>query len=169
MKTTDDLDEMFVVVDRDDNIVGYKTRRECHADPLLTHRAIAIMIRNSKGEILLQKRSMTKDLNPGKWTLAAGGHVTKDHTYKETAKRELKEELGIDIPLKFVTKFYNIRETESQMDAVYEGQYDGPFNINKDEVERVQFFTGEQIRKMGKDLTAGTKNVFEELKIARYS
>lgn len=65
--TTDNQEEMFVVVDRDDTVVGYKTRYECHHDRSLIHRTVGALIFNDKGQILLQKRSMTKDMEPGLW------------------------------------------------------------------------------------------------------
>ena len=67
-------DEIFDVVDEADEVVGTETRREVHRRKLL-HRAVHILIYNSKGEIFLQKRSMSKDSCPGLWDSSASGHV----------------------------------------------------------------------------------------------
>lgn len=79
--------ELFDVVDENDNIIGRATREECHSNPKLMHRASIILIFNSKGELLLQKRSMNKDTNPGKWANSVAGHVDPGESYEETAKR----------------------------------------------------------------------------------
>src|SRR5258706_2215468 len=106
----DDQKELFIVVDEDDTILEYRTRFDCHHDASLIHRAVGIILFNDKGQILLQKRSMKKDLNPGMFTISASGHVTKGQTYEEAAKRELEEELGIQTPLTFVKKFLTRNE-----------------------------------------------------------
>lgn len=95
----DKQDELFVVVDKKDRIIGYRTRYECHHNKNLIHRAIGVVVFNKKGQILMQKRSRFKDLNPGLFTISASGHVTKGQTYYRAAQRELEEELGIKIPL----------------------------------------------------------------------
>src|SRR3989344_7169383 len=101
----DNQNELFIVVDKKDRIIGYRTRYDCHHDKRLIHRAAGIVIFNKQGQILLQKRSKFKDLNPGMYTISASGHVSKGDTYKKAALRELQEELGIQIPLKRVKKF----------------------------------------------------------------
>ena len=114
----DDQKEMFVVVDKDDNILGYRTRYDCHHNNKLIHRAIAIVIFNSKGELLMQKRSKSKDTNPGFFSMSAAGHVGKGETYLEAARRELFEELGIKTKL-----FYPSTTTElgKLFDTTYYG------------------------------------------------
>ena len=81
----DDQKELFVVVDKNDRILGHRTRYDCHHDKSLIHRGIEIVIFNSKGEILLQKRSKKKDLYPGLYTVSTGGHVTKGESYRQSA------------------------------------------------------------------------------------
>jgi isopentenyl-diphosphate delta-isomerase type 1 len=151
MKTTDNQDELFTVVDASDNVLGFKTRRECHADKNLIHRIVGILIFDKKGRVLLQKRSKTKDLGAGKWGTSAAGHVSRGESYEAAAKRELKEELGIDIPLKFKIKKVISDETESEMSAIFTGVSEGPFYPDPEEVEEVKFFTKNEI-------LAGIKN-----------
>jgi mevalonate kinase len=135
IETTDDQQELFIVVDKDDNVLGYKTRYECHHDKTLIHRTVGTAVFNSKGEILLLKRSKTKDLGAGLWDVSIGGHVNKNESYEDAAKREMMEEVGIDSPLVFHSKkiFSNTEETEMQ--ALFTTTYDGPFKMNQEEIE----------------------------------
>jgi len=95
METTDNQDELFVVVDKNDKVVGYRTRKECHQNKTLIHRSVGMVISNAKGEILLQKRSLTKDLYPGFYSSSCSGHLKKGEDYQKAAEREIKEELGV--------------------------------------------------------------------------
>lgn len=141
MKSIDNQDELFVVVDKDDKVVGYKTRGECHKDRTIIHRSALVVLCNKDGEILLQKRSLKKDLYPGYFTLSSSGHVAKDESYEDAIKREIKEELGVVSPVEFVTKFIVYFATETEMMAIFKGDYDGSFTINKDEIDFVKFYT----------------------------
>ena len=69
------MQEHFDVVDKNDKVIGRALRSECHKNPELIHRGILVIVTNSKGMILLQKRSMKKDLYPGLWGLSVGGHM----------------------------------------------------------------------------------------------
>ena len=140
MKTTDDQKELLIVVDPDDNIIGYHTRRECHLDKSLIHRVVGLLIYNSKGQILLQKRSNTKDLQPGKWAIGVGGHVTKGQTYEQALKRETFEELGISTRFTFIKKWIIYSPEESEMSSLYRAISDGPFKTDPKEISRIRFF-----------------------------
>lgn len=143
--TTDNLEELFIVVDKNDTILEYRTRRECHRNKLLIHRAVGVAIFNKQGNILLQKRSATKDLQPGYWAISSAGHVSKGETYEQAAKRELVEELGISIPLTHIgTQFFE-DEREAEVHALFQGISEGPFQTSLDEVDRVEFFSKEDL------------------------
>jgi len=86
--------ELLDVVDENDNVVAVKTRGEIHARGLM-HRAVHILLFNSSGELFLQKRSLAKDEQPGKWDSSAAGHVDSGEDYADCARREIGEELGI--------------------------------------------------------------------------
>jgi mevalonate kinase len=144
--TTDDQEELFIVVDKDDNIVGYKTRFECHHNPLLIHRTVGVLIYNDKGQLLLQKRSSTKDMDPGFWGISAAGHVTRGQTDEEAVKREMKEEIGIEVPVVFVGKYMVGDTRETERTAIYKGMYNGPFIPHPQEVASLQFFDPREIR-----------------------
>lgn len=145
----DNQDELFVVVDKDDNILSYHTRYECHHDKTLIHRATDIAIFNDEGKLLLQKRSKQKDLYPGFFTLSASGHVAKGEDYIDAAKRELMEELGIaHIELELVGKTIVETDDETEIVAVFRGIHNGPFQYPADEVESVEFFSPDEVREI---------------------
>ena len=87
-------DEVFDVVDGNDQVIRQELRRIVHAGNLL-HRAIHIFVFNDAGEIFLQLRSHLKDKMPGRWDSSAAGHVDSGEDYLTSALREVEEELGI--------------------------------------------------------------------------
>src|SRR5437764_14376788 len=88
-------DEIFDVVDQKDRIIGREARAEVHRRGLL-HRAVHVLVFNSRGEIFLQKRSMSKDTFPGVWDSSASGHLDCGEDYDACALRELREEIGLN-------------------------------------------------------------------------
>lgn len=94
-KSTDPQEELLTEVDKNNNVIGSISRKIAHISPLKYYRTIYIIVKNSDGLVLLQKRSSTKDLYPNCWDLSVGGHVNFGQSYLETATRELFEELGI--------------------------------------------------------------------------
>lgn len=144
--TTDNQEELFVVVDRNDHILAYRTRYDCHHDKSLIHRTVGVLLFNDKGQVLLQKRSMTKDMEAGTWGISSAGHVTKGQTDDDAVHRELKEELGVDVPLTFFKKFITENDLETERAALYKGKSNGPFTPDANEVAEVRFFDPREIR-----------------------
>lgn len=93
--TTDLQGEMLTQVDLQNNIIGTIERGKAHSFGNLIYRTVYVFVKNFKEEILIQKRSGTKDLYPNCWDISVGGHVTYGDSYEESAIREIKEELGI--------------------------------------------------------------------------
>jgi 8-oxo-dGTP pyrophosphatase MutT (NUDIX family) len=89
---------------------------------------------------------MTKDMEPGLWGISAAGHVTRGQTDDEAVRRELQEELGIDVPLTFVKKFITVNDQESERAALYRGVSDGPFRPEASEVSDIKFFEPREIK-----------------------
>lgn len=147
MTTTDNLDEIFDIVDEQDNVIGQATRRKCNFNPALIHRAVFVLVYNDDGKILWQKRSMTKDVSPGQWVTSASGHVTAGHSYEETAVRELKEEIGIEAPLLFLGKFLFRYRFENEFSAVFKTNSNGPFQYSTEEIDTCRFMTVAEILK----------------------
>lgn len=113
------VEELFDVVDEHDRVIEQLPRSVVHARGLL-HRAVSIFVFNSRGELLIHQRSATKDEYPLKFTSSASGHVSAGETYDETAPRELQEELGLTVPVRFLAKFPASTETANEHTALYE-------------------------------------------------
>ncbi|MFD2257745.1 16S rRNA (adenine(1518)-N(6)/adenine(1519)-N(6))-dimethyltransferase RsmA [Luteolibacter algae] len=87
-------DELFDVVDENDELKGTATRAVVHRDNLI-HRAVHVFVINKNGDLYLQKRSLRKDRNPGLWDSSVSGHLDAGENYQQAAIRELSEEIGI--------------------------------------------------------------------------
>lgn len=87
-------EEIFDVVNERDEVVGCAPRREVHARGLL-HRAVHVLVFNARGQVFLQKRSLSKDTSPGLWDSSASGHLDRGEEYDACAMRELREEIGL--------------------------------------------------------------------------
>ena len=88
--------EFFDWVDRTDRIIGVTTREDAHRLGLF-HRAVHLYARGLSGGLVLQKRSDSKDLDPGLWTVSCSGHVDRGESYEFAATREMGEELNVSI------------------------------------------------------------------------
>lgn len=136
--------EMFEIIDDvTGEVIGTAPRKKCHGDPSLIHRSVHVVVYASNGDILLQKRKMTKDIQPGKWDTACGGHLDPGETFETAAVRELKEELGLELPMDaFRYLFdYKVRNTiESENVRVFAITCDGPFQPQETELDGVQFY-----------------------------
>lgn len=142
---TDNLEEIFDIVNENDQVIGQAKRSEVHKNRNLIHRSIGVVVFNGNGEVFLQQRSAGKDTDPFKWTISCSGHVNKGSTYEESAHRELTEELGVDLPLIPVTKYIYSDSVETEMAFIYKAFSEGPFNLNKAEILTGKFFSHERL------------------------
>ena len=131
--------EPFVVVDEADRVVGQASRATVHGNNLL-HRAVHILLFNRRNEIFLQKRSRLKDRHPCLWDSSAAGHVDAGEDYDAAAARELREELGVNVPVTRVVKLPASERTGQEFIWLYEGRHDGPFELARSEIELGDFF-----------------------------
>ena len=132
-------EEQFQVVDEHDRAIGAAPRSQVHANNSL-HRAVHILIFNSRGEVFLQFRSRLKDRHPLMWDSSAAGHVNAGEDYEQTAVRELQEELGIETRLEKVAKLSASEQTGFEFIWLYCGSYDGELRLNPAEIEAGRFF-----------------------------
>lgn len=128
--------ELLDVVDENNLIIGVKTRGEIHAQNLM-HRSVHILVFNSAGEFFIQKRSMSKDNDPGLWDSSAAGHVDSGEDYHSCAIRELGEELGIEVnsPLEELFRLAASPITGMEHCIVYRCMNDGPFELQAEEID----------------------------------
>src|SRR5437870_3332358 len=132
--------ERFPVVDELDRILRYAYRVQVHGDNL-RHRAVHMLIFNQAGEVYLQKRARWKDRHPLRWDSSAGGHVCAAEGYDEAARRELQEELGIEVPLEKVLKLPASLKTDQEFIWLYRANVQDQLKPNRNEIEAGGFFT----------------------------
>ncbi|MBD5234671.1 MAG: NUDIX domain-containing protein [Bacteroidales bacterium] len=89
--------EIFPVVDEEGNVVGSATRGECHSGSKILHPVVHLHVFDSEGRLYLQKRPEWKDIQPGKWDTAVGGHVDFGEEILDALRREVREELGLEV------------------------------------------------------------------------
>ena len=83
---------MFPIVDEEGNIVGAATRGECHSGTKLLHPVVHLHVFNAAGDLFLQKRPEWKDIQPGRWDTAVGGHIDLGENVEMALLREAQEE-----------------------------------------------------------------------------
>ncbi len=137
-------DEPLVVVDEQDRVLGYLDKASCHNGQGVLHRAFSIFIFDSRGRLLIQKRSPNKRLWPRFWSNSCCSHPRKGESLEQAVHRRLMEELGFDTRLQFVYKFtyfapFGQAGSERELCAVYIGQSDGPVSVHPEEVETWQW------------------------------
>jgi len=140
------VSEMLEIVDDQDRVIGSAPRSECHGNPSLVHRVAHVLVVNGRGEILLQKRALDKDIQPGKWDTSVGGHLDPGEDYEKAACREMKEELGIDgISLTYLYNYPLRNEVESENVTTYLCRYDGAIDFDPKEITEVRFWEPAEI------------------------
>lgn len=135
-------DELLWLVDENDRPLGHCQRGDAHRSGL-RHRAVHVLVYNEAGEIFLQKRVLSKDVNPGLWDTSAAGHVDYGEDYDACAHRELQEELGIhaDGRLQYLFKLDAVISTGWEFIQVYRLVCDGALTTNADEIEAGRWLT----------------------------
>ena len=148
----DNQEEKFPIVDEAGNVIGSATRGECHSGSKLLHPVVHLHVFNSKGEIYLQRRPDWKDIQPGKWDTAVGGHIDYGETPEEALRREVREELGItDFVAERIDKYVFESKREKELVYVNRTVYDGEIRPSAEELDGGRFWTMQEIREaMGK-------------------
>ena len=147
--------EYFDVINEKDEVIQVLPRSEVYKH-LHQHRIVHILIFNDQGEMLLQKRSKNTRYKPLAWSTSVGGHINAGESYEDAGLREYQEELGTTSPLKLLGKDWYINTDTEYKDMIghkkilctFTSINNGPFAIDKNDVEEVAFFPLAEIKKM---------------------
>lgn len=142
--------EEVVLIDEQNNQIGTMPKTEVHSGHTPLHRGFSIFIFNSKCELLLQQRALSKKTFPGVWSNSCCGHPNSQETPEQAANRRVKEELGISLGrIYMILPHYRYR---TEMNGIWENEicpvmiafYDGEINVNPDEVEAIEWIDWEK-------------------------
>lgn len=132
-------EELFDVVDQNDRVLTQAPRSQVHAQKWL-HRASHIFVFNSKGELLIHRRTVTKDECPLMYTSSASGHLSAGEGYETAAVRELEEELGLKSPVRFLAVIpANGAATSFEHSGLFWTMTDQPPTFDPGEIESGEF------------------------------
>lgn len=137
-------DEPLVLVDHDDQEIGFLDKASAHVGQGTLHRAFSLFVFNAKGELLMQQRAPGKRLWPGFWSNTCCSHPRRGETLDNAIHRRLSEELGLQCALEYLFKF----EYQAQFDAdgaehelcwVYAGRSDDAPTVNINEISGLRY------------------------------
>ena len=162
-------EELVDVVDEDDQFVRKATRKEAK-EKSLRYRLARVIIINSEGKILVQKRAKGKELYPSWWDIGVTETLRSGESYEAAAMRGLMEELGIigvsNIQLirAFLFKVVYTSKYNNVICKVYKHEYDDKLTLQPDEVDEVRFLTATEIEQFmqREQFTPGGKITFQK-------
>ena len=158
--------EYFPLVNEEGKTIGKATRKECHSGSKMLHPVVHLHIFNDNGDLYLQKRSMRKDIQPGKWDTAVGGHIDYGESVDEALRREVREELGVTdfSPIK-ITSYIFESAIEKELVNTFRTVYNGPFNPDPEELDGGRFWAIDEIlESIGKGIfTPNFENEFQSI------
>ncbi|MBK1649776.1 isopentenyl-diphosphate Delta-isomerase [Rhabdochromatium marinum] len=146
-------DEPLILVDADDQIIGYQHKAQAHAGEGTLHRAFSIFLFNPQGQVLLQQRSDSKPLWPLFWSNSCCSHPRRGESYADATHRRLNDELAVDTELEFIYQFeYHAKYqadardigSERELCSVYIGRIDDSqrIDVNPSEIAACRWLSG---------------------------
>ena len=165
------MEELFDIYNASGEHIGTAPRSRCHGDPSLIHRtAHVVVIHPESGALLLQKRAASKDIQPGKWDTAVGGHLALGEDYLTGAKRELAEELGISGEVELFHLFDSLirNEIESEDVRVFGAYIADGFTFDPGEIDEIKFWSRSELEDPAnrRNFTPNLIRELEQLKLS---
>ncbi|MBI4698907.1 MAG: NUDIX domain-containing protein [Nitrospirae bacterium] len=143
-----EAEENLDVVNEEGEVIKTLPRSVIHGDPSMMHRVVHVLVFNSAGSLLLQKRSMNKDVAPGKWDTSVGGHIDAGETIIEALNREMEEELGVtSCEPEILYTYIHSNPYETELVYTHSCIYDSEIRFSREEIDEVRFWGEEDIRR----------------------
>ncbi len=148
----DNTQELLPIVDETGRVVGCAARGECHGGAKLLHPVVHLHVFSYDGKLYLQRRPEWKDIQPGRWDTAVGGHVDWGETVEDALRRETREEIGLtDFSPEFVARYIFESDREREQVNVFRTET-GAQPVPSAEVDDGKFFSRSEILGLiGKD------------------
>lgn len=150
------MQERIQFVDENDNPIGAGTREEAWMNRI-HHRMVRVILKNQKGEIMIQKRSANKKSYPNLWTDSATGHVDEGESYEQAVAREMAEEIGINTELRPVGKFLTLENKAGNDVPIFNMSFEGiipkdaQINLQVEEVSETRWISLPDLKILMKD------------------
>ncbi len=139
-------EEWLPLVNKKGEVIGKAPRSICHTNKNNLHPVVHLHVINRKGELFLQKRPMHKQIQPGKWDTAVGGHIEFGESLEESLKREVFEEIGIkEFEPKLISKYIWESDVESEYIFCFLTEYNGSFNLSNHELDGGKFWSKKEL------------------------
>lgn len=146
------MEELLILVDSNDNPIGFEEKVKCHLPNGKLHRAFTVLLFNKDDKLLLTRRSQSKMLWPGDWDGTVASHPRKTETYVSSAERRLPEELGSGCKLDYLFKFeyhvpYKDVGSENEVCGTLIGEVTEPFELKlvKDEISEAKWASADEL------------------------
>src|SRR5262245_28753190 len=130
--------ELVDIIDADGRTVGVTTRADMRGRRL-PHRCTYVLVFNERGELFIHLRTATKDVYPSHWDVAIGGVLAAGESFDQGARREGREELGVDLTLEPLFPVHYADPATVVHGMVYRAVHEGPFDLQPAEVVRGEF------------------------------
>ncbi len=142
--------EELILVDGDDNVVGHRSKGDCHDGEGLLHRAFSVFLFDGEGRLMLQQRALGKRLWPGYWSNSCCSHPRRGESMPDAVRRRVREELGLSPELTYLFKFqyhapFGGVGSERELCSVFIGRAKGAPATNGNEIAAWKFVAVDEL------------------------